>query len=1680
MTGAEAAALDPALRMMLEVVYECLEDSGVPMQSVVGSDTSVFVGTSSSEYRDLELSDIENVPLYSAVGIGVCMLSNRLSHFYDLRGSSQTIDTACSATMVAMHQACQSLRTGEARMSLVAGSQLMMGAGGNVSLTRLGFLSPDGRCYTFDERANGYSRGEGVGCLAIKRLDDAIADGDTIRAVVRATGSNQDGKTPGIVQPSAKAQSDLIRQVYRAAKLDPNDTQYFEAHGTGTTLGDPLEMNALVEAMDTKNRTEDNPMYVGSVKTNVGHLEGSAGLAGLFKAILQLEHGQIFPTLNFKKPNPRLRLDDWNLKLPLETMPWPTSGQRRISINSFGYGGTNAHCILDDAYNYLKSRGLKGMTATVPMPPGLPRSSYDSDDSAMGSETITPEPESSNQLPKLFVFSSPEQAAVDRMTNKYAEWLQRESKAIGKEDVNLSDLAYTLGQRRSEFQWRFPVVAQTADELQEALAKQTKSTRAGQAPNLLWVFTGQGAQWFAMGRELLQYQVFQESIAAAQLYFRETLKAEWDVLEELTKSETESRVNQAEFSQPLCTVVQVALVELLSAWKVLPQAVVGHSSGEIGAAFAAGALSAADAWKIAYHRGRLSASITTQVPELEGAMGMMAVGVPANEIQDKIPGADAADPVVVACYNSPQNVTLSGNRPALQALEEKLKADNIFARQLKVDIAYHSPYMKVIADQYLDAIKDVKPLAGNKNITMLSTVTGQQIDASDLGASYWVQNMCSPVRFVEGIQAAFPKQKTVSRRKKREGLAIDGMLEIGPHSALQGPLRQILTEEKKAEDVFYASMLSRGKNAAITSIETAGTLWSKGLSLDLERVNNALTEAPQGKVLANLPTYSWNHSNSFWFEHKADSRRKRVGYRHDLVGARLEPHLGIRWRNWLRPKENPWLADFKIDEDIVLTPQTLLISIVEAGRQMAEARGETCNGFTISNVEFGKPVVLPDPGTDIYTDLRPVDTLEVKAANRSSTYEFDIFTDPENKPVYHCQGQLRIHYGQDAPLQQASRTKLDASQVTEMSSEDFYSHWANEKIHWGDQNQLISGLQTSTNSSKTTLKLKDTKKAMPLEYEYPHLVHPTTLNACFQGLHAAFGDSAAWKETRSLDSVFISNSFPQGEGVTLNATSSVDYKGFGNYAGEVVVKDRSGKVQVLAQGVNMESSKAEMIKNVAPQKAPADVKKVVSNFYWKPDVAKITSEMAHIVFNDKNLILSSPEKPKFPGTGSLCHNQKSAVPDVVPWKAFTAKWLELVGHKDPTQVIVESAQTADDFAPKALDVLGGKNGATPVCSKYLCTVQATTSETAAQFQPWSHFFQTKHIDLGAESNVQEPEPSTVDTFIVSDRLSSLANSDILLKNASNALKPGGWLVLSQVEGAVSEPDVEATGIQLQRHGFDGVKFCLASDPLHSNARMLISQKPASPTLAADKVIFVLPEDVSADLEKYTSLLQEEFSKLNIAVEKISWNTLAEQISMIKGQAVINFLEAETPFIWNLNEAQYGQVKNFLLTASKGGIWINRGNRNLDPEGDPRFHATTGLLRVMRNEKDAKFTELSLSYKEPLARRLAVHHVLHCFHDIFEAESLELTPEMELGELNGVLEISRIYDEPVKNRRMEMVGKVAPPELTQLSKETRPLRLTIDDADDLDTLKFVEDIANKNDPRESELQIDVQAFGVRSM
>jgi acyl transferase domain-containing protein len=704
----EAAVMDPQQRLLLEVAWRALEDAGIAAETLAGSNAGVYVGVSHSDYHAIQQFGRSQVDIHSATGGALSIVANRLSHRLDLRGPSLAIDTACSSSLVALDAACTALLNERCETALVGGVNVMLTPDVTITFSRAAMLSPDGRCKAFDARANGYVRGEGAGMVILKPLARALRDRDRIHAVIRATAVSQDGHTSTITVPNVEAQIAMLRQACTRANIQPSRIGYVEAHGTGTAVGDPIEAEAIGTVFGT-GRASEHACVIGSIKTNIGHLEPAAGIAGLIKAALCVRRGEIPPNLHFNSPNPHIDFARLGIRVPCGLITWPpTGGARLAAVNSFGFGGTNACAILEEPPQ-----------ATVVAFDHPPVRAY----------------------PVLVPVSAATKGAVATLCGRVADSLD------ARPDES-ADIAATLALRRSHLEYRMVALAHSTGEVAQVLrdfAAGIASTRAvsGRRSDrrLAFVFTGQGSQWWAMGRGLLSDdRVFREAVERCDAVFAQ--RAGWSLIEQLMQPEDRSRINETMVAQPAIFAVQVGLAERLAAWGIKPEAVIGHSIGEIAAAYVAGALTLPQAVDVVYHRSRLQ-----ERSRLQG--GIVALGIAAEGAQaylDKFGGQ-----LEVAAINGPELVSIAGPRALLDRFVAEVKEErqDVLCQILRVDYAFHSWQMDPYTTELRDSLRDLQP--GPLGVPMLSSVTGVGIEGEQLDAAHWSRNMRQQVLFKQAI-----------------------------------------------------------------------------------------------------------------------------------------------------------------------------------------------------------------------------------------------------------------------------------------------------------------------------------------------------------------------------------------------------------------------------------------------------------------------------------------------------------------------------------------------------------------------------------------------------------------------------------------------------------------------------------------------------------------------------------------------------------------------------------------------------------------------------------------------------------------------------------------------------------------------------------------------------------------
>ena len=882
----EAAMMDPQQRMLLETAWRALEDAGLRLDAISGSRTGVYVGISHSDYHEIQKFGRYEIDVHTSTGGALSIAANRLSHRFDLRGPSLSVDTACSSSLVALDLACTSLSTGECEMALVGGVNAILTPDVTITFSRATMLSPDGRCKAFDSRANGYVRGEGAGVVVLKPVARALADGDRIRAVIRGTAVNQDGRTTTITVPSLTAQIAMLREACRRSSVDPREVRYVEAHGTGTPVGDPIEAEAIGTVFGTPGAIEDRCRF-GSIKSNIGHLEPAAGIAGLIKAALCVERGQIPPSLHIETVNPRIPLEDLGIEVCRQLAPFPDSvGPRLAAVNSFGFGGTNACAVVQQA----------PPPKTAPPARGV-------DDG-----------------PILVPLTAASSASLRAIATEIADRLEGGA-------VTLPDLAGTLALRRTHLEHRAVVIAQSPEEATVRLrmladAKPDADVIIGRRSadsRSVFVFTGQGAQWWGMGRELFDRDaVFRASFEACDaLLFRRSGQS---LVEELRRGEAESRIDQTIVAQPMTFALQVGLAARWKAWGIAPQAVIGHSIGEIAAAHVAGALTLEQAIDVVYHRSRLQ-----EQTRFQG--GMAAIGMSPDALRRLLQDRQIA--LEIAAVNAPELTTVAGDRAELDRLVAMLEAEGgTFARVLRVDYAFHTRQMGPFEDELRRSLGRLASHAAA--IPMFSTVTGRAIGPGELDADYWWRNMRETVQFRAAVDAAIDA-------------GFNGFIELGAHPVLGGPVRSCLGHRGVAGTVLASLQRETGDDTSLA--RALAELYVTGLSPDWA------TLATPGWQFVTLPPQPFERTLC-WAEAEESRSARFDRPAHPLLGFRLKT-VAPRWQSHVSAAMPRFLGDHQVDGAVVFPAAGYVELMLAAAR---EALGEA--PWEIEALSFHDALVL--------------------------------------------------------------------------------------------------------------------------------------------------------------------------------------------------------------------------------------------------------------------------------------------------------------------------------------------------------------------------------------------------------------------------------------------------------------------------------------------------------------------------------------------------------------------------------------------------------------------------------------------------------------------------------------------------------------------------------------------------
>lgn len=1196
-TPKEAEAVDPQQRMALEVVYEAMESAGYSLQQYAGQDVAVFAGVMTADYDTLAQRDELTASQYYATGNARSIISNRISYFFNFNGPSMTIDTACSSSLVALHQAVLSLRSGESVMACVTGVNLMITPEQFIVESNLHMLSPTGHCRMWDASADGYARGEGVAAVFLKPLSRALADGDRIEAVIRETGVNSDGRTQGITMPNPAAQAQLIRDTYRRTGLDARDPddrcQFFEAHGTGTQAGDPREAAAIEDAFFGKLPQEvgsavagsdetmssnmqepqsgpgsmiDTPrLMVGSVKTVIGHTEGAAGLAGLLKVTLAMEHSTIPPNLHLGSLNPSVKPFYTNLCIPTSTEAWPnppTGQPKRASVNSFGFGGTNAHAIVEQYQPAIHDAVAHTFSPRVALSRSL----------ATTGTADGPAP----SLPILLSANS--QKTLATVVETYLDY-------ISTNDIQPEQLGWHTYSRRTALPYRVSVSATTRLELTDGLEKitgssspvGTRSRPTNGLPKILGIFTGQGAQWATMSKGLLlTSNIYRDSIRSLDNVLRLCSEPpSWTLEQEILAQGALSRVGKAAISQPLCTAIQIALVDLLKSLGVSFHTVVGHSSGEIAAAYAAGQLSARDAMLISYFRG-LYAHLACGATGSKG--GILAVGLSKQDAAELCTRKEYMGGICVAASNAPSSVTLSGDLDVVKRVRDDLMEQKKFARLLEVDTAYHSPHMQVPAVRYLEALASchISPTAvGNGTVWVSSVYDTGEPTPGELEGAYWRDNMVHPVLFYEAVRTALQEQGP-----------FDCVVEVGAHPALKGPVTQTV---KIVQDsvINYTGLLDRKKDDRLAFSEFMGLMWTwfgpKAIQLH-NFVENSSRPSLMHHRLEGPPTYPWDHSQIHYRESRVSRQYHfRTHGPHELLGVRTrdDDEYELRWRNILKLDKIPWIEHHKFQGQALLPASAYCVMAVDAARVVLAGRDASL--IELENLQFQSGIHLePDSqGVEVLFSLRILPASKETGLHSTIEATFTITSAPAdglsplNKNFF---GNLRIVLAKPSPYALPPRAK-DLAEASTVDTNGFYEMMAETGLDYSGPFKAMVELQRRFNFSSAKVKKRHGQDTTKLT------ISPATLDSCLQSAFASYsspGDKALWTpflpETieRVRFNLAICDMDMNDESVLavdtfLTNVQPITKDSSASFTGDICIYNQNGEMEVQVQGLTVAS-----------------------------------------------------------------------------------------------------------------------------------------------------------------------------------------------------------------------------------------------------------------------------------------------------------------------------------------------------------------------------------------------------------------------------------------------------------------------------------------------------------------------------
>lgn len=1511
--------------------------------------------------------------------------------------------------MVALHEACVAIDRGDCVSALVGGANLILRPSCTTMMSEQGVLSPDGSCKTFSSAANGYARGEAIVGVFVKPLENAVRDGNSIRAVIRATATNHDGKTAGFSLPSSDAHEAMIRRAYEVAGLTVSDTGYVECHGTGTSVGDPIETRAVASVFGEAGVT------IGSTKPNFGHTEGASGILSVLKTVLALENKTIPPSIKYSPRNLNIPWESGKLALAENPISWPGGRLERVSVNSFGLGGTNAHAIIDSAASYKIPAG----------------------------------PRIEEEAAQLLLYSANTQKSLTTLIENYKAFVEENA-------PNVEDIAYTLARGREHLPYRAFAIANGS-----SVGVASPITKPGQRkPKIAMVFTGQGAQWPQMGSDLLNSNLtFRSSIRSLDRYLKDTLGEEapsWSIEKELLNPGKKSRLSLAEFAQPICTAMQVALVDTLRSVGIEADAVVGHSSGEIACAYAANALTAGEAIVTALYRG-----IVANKQERPGAMAALGMGVADTE-KFLIPNTG------IACDNSPRSVTISGDTDKIEEVLTAIHAarPGTFARKLQVDKAYHSYHMAEIGDIYNSSIEQ-KVVEKSPKKLLFSSVENKLLDSSaTLGSRYWQKNLESPVLFngaVTRLLRHFSGQDII-------------LLEIGPHSALAGPLTQIMSETPNS--ARYIPTIVRNQNSIENFLSAVGKLYTFHVPIDFKAL------FPNGSCLSDLPRYPFDHGeNSLWFESRLSKEfRQRKLPHHDILGAKVVESTDLEpvWRNLLHVSYNTtWLKDHKVGDNIVFPFAGYVAMAGEAVRQI----GQIGDAFRLRHISVGTAMLLSEEKpTEIITTLRP---LRLTVFQDSSWYEFTVSANNGHQWTKHCSGEVKAEGG---ALPAGTSPK---SFPRAIGCERWFDGVRREGLDLGYDFQNVDGITASTTTHESRGIVSSKKH--PVNPLSKYHMHPAVLDSALQLLSVASSNGLTRKHKNFLpifcDQLFVARTT---EDFVINveisnmgngSTSSRIGEGKGVMDGKVVLKFDGLKITAASITDDSVETTDPHAASRLTWAADLDLVDLKTLFQTSPSrrryaqalealgklsilnaqrqLANVNAQRPHLKryaqwidtqaksfktssYDDETLsqktkqlresLANTPAAPVAEALDAIISNiDPLFIGSVSSWESLipadtvasfydfvsdfdSSAFFKTLGHSKPNLRVLEVGNWARSPSTTALQSLTLPNSRnlwsqyTFASKNFVATEERLTGYLNLEYVT---------IDISEDPADQGFEGSQYDIIISNNALHTTPNLAQSLRNINKLLAPTGRLFLQELAPAskwintilgttpawwcgvadnrADEPYVNASRWQdeLKAAGFgppDAVVFD-SEEASRINGVVVARRYNTAPT-ETSKPISLLVKDKT----KIYDVVEKAFQEQGYEVTKISLKDIPQP-----NVDIVSIIDLDDPFFENIANEPYYDFQKFLANLKNSGVfWVTKPCHIRVQ--DPRYAQVIGLARVIRSELLIEFATCEIDDVDGVSS--LVGQAFEKFRTRHDEDTLN--PDFEYAIENGVIKIGRYF------------------------------------------------------------------------